>query len=140
MKINITDFIRNHKAFIAYGLISVFVTVIDIVVCRFCEQFTTPVIANTIGVIVGFIIQYFLTARHVYNTKSMKSFLLFFFTFLLNLLMANVIVFVSRTYLFDNSASNTAFLISKAASIVFPFFITYYLRKNVMPSRRENNE
>ena len=140
MKNGIKDFIENHKAFTAYGFISVLVTVIDIIVCRFCERFTTPVIANTVGVITGFIIQYFLTARHVYNTKSMKSFLVFFLTFLLNLAMANGIVYLFRTFLFDNSSSGTAFLISKAASIVFPFFITYFIRKKVMPSGRDNNE
>lgn len=131
------DLIVKHKAFLMYGIISVFVTVIDVIVCRLCEKFATPVIANTIGVITGFIIQYFLTARHVYNTKSIKSFIIFLATFLLNLLMANGIVYVCRTFIFDNSTTNFAFLVSKAASIVFPFFITYFIRKLVMPSKEE---
>ena len=123
-----------------YGIISVFVTFVDVIVCRLCEQLTTPVIANTIGIVTGFIIQYFLTARHVYNTKSTKSFVLFLATFFLNLLMANGIVYVCRTYIFDNSTDSIPFLISKAASIVFPFFITYFIRKKIMPSKENNNE
>lgn len=133
--------IQKHKAFIRYGLISAFVTVIDVIVCRVCEQFTQVVIANTIGVVTGFIIQYFLTAKYVYNTRSKKSFLIFLATFFLNLLMANAIVFVLRTFVFNGSTERIPFLVSKAASIVFPFFISYYIRKRVMPSKEaEENE
>ena len=120
-----------------YGLISVFVTVIDVVVCRICERFVPIVAANTIGVVTGFIIQYFLTAKHVYNSRSKKSFVLFLATFFLNLLMANAIVFVFRNYVFNGSDGRMPFLVSKGASIVFPFFITYYIRKRIMPSKDE---
>lgn len=136
----IKSIVLNHKAFIMYGTISVFVTVIDVAVCRLCERFAVPVVANTIGVITGFIIQYFLTARHVYNTKSMKSFELFLATFLLNLLIANGIVYVCRTFIFDNSANSIPFFISKAASIVLPFFIIYFIRKKIMPTKENDSE
>ena len=130
----------NHKAFFMYGLISVFVTLVDIVVCRICERFTDPVIANTIGVVVGFIIQYFLTACHVYNFKSIKSFALFFVTFLLNLSMANGIIYLMRMIVFEGSTREAAFLISKIASIVFPFFLVYFIRKKIMPAEENENE
>jgi len=130
----IKETIHKHKRFIMYGLISVFVTVIDVIVCRVCERFSPLVVANTIGVVTGFIIQYFLTAKHVYNTRSKKSFLLFLATFLLNLLMANGIVFVLRELVFKGSTELIPFFVSKGASIVFPFFITYYIRKKIMPS------
>ncbi len=136
----IKNLIIDHKAFLMYGIISVFVTIVDVVVCRLCEHFLSPVVANTIGVVTGFIIQYFLAARHVYNTKSMKSFIIFLATFFLNLLMANGIVYVCRSIIFDNSTDNISFLVSKAASIVFPFFITYFIRKKLMPSEEKNNE
>lgn len=132
---------QKHKTFIMYGLISVFVTVIDVVVCRLCERFTLIVVANTIGVVTGFIIQYFLTARHVYKTMSRKSFVIFFATFLLNLAMANGIVYLFREIIFNGSRESVPFLVSKAASIVIPFFITYYIRKKLMPSKdKETNE
>ena len=132
---------QKHKSFIMYGLISVFVTVIDVVVCRLCERFIPVVAANTAGVITGFIIQYFLTARHVYKTMSRKSFVIFFATFLLNLAMANGIVYALREFVFKGSKETVPFLVSKAASIVFPFFITYYIRKKLMPSKdKETNE
>lgn len=137
----------EHKAFIMYGLISVIVTVIDVIVSRVSEKAfalfidnvaIVPVVANTLGVIVGFIIQYFLTARHVYNTQSIKSFSIFLATFFVNLLLATAIIFLFRTYVFGNSEGTIAFLVSKGASIVFPFFATYFIRKRLMPKDEES--
>ena len=119
----------EHKSFIIYGFISVLVTVIDVITCRICELFFRPVFSNTLGVLVGFIIQYILTSRHVYNSKNLRTFIVFLLTFFIGLILANTIVFASRTYLFNNSESEISFLVSKGFSIVLPFFVTYYLRK-----------
>ena len=118
--------VKTHKAFILYGLISVFVTVVDVIVSRLSEYVFDPVVANTIGVVTGFIIQYFLTARHVYNTNNLKAFSVFFGTFLIGLVLANAIVYVCRSYLFGGSDSSMAFL-----------FFTYFLRKKLMPTGGE---
>ena len=146
LKDQITSYIRAHKAFVMYGLISVFVTVIDVAVTGCAELVLSayvlngsisravPVIANTIGVVTGFIIQYFLTARHVYNVTSAKSFAIFLGTFFMNLFFANGIIYIFRSLIFKNSNDLTVFLISKAASIVLPFFITYFIRKHLMPT------
>lgn len=152
IKQKITSLFHEHKAFIMYGLISVFVTVIDVVVTA-CAEFllssfvfsasnsgTVPVLSNTIGVVTGFIIQYFLTARHVYNVSSIKSFAIFLGTFFINLLFANTVIYIFRSLIFKNSSSPTAFLVSKAASIVLPFFITYFIRKFLMPTGEEEKE
>ena len=125
--------IRMHKAFILYGLISVFVTLIDIAVCRICETWISSVAANTVGVIIGFIIQYFLTARHVYNKNNSKSFIVFLWTFVVGLIFANTIVYVFREFVFGGSDGRLAFLVSKGFSIVLPFFLMYFLRKKYMP-------
>lgn len=118
-----------HKSFIWYGLISVFVTVIDIAVSRLSESFVNTVVANTIGVVVGFIVQYYLTSRHVYNSKNVRTFTIFLLTFFIGLFLANLIVYFSRYYLFGGSEGIIAFLVSKGLSIVLPFFVMYYLRK-----------
>ena len=52
----IKKFITERKTFVTYFLISVLVTVIDVIVSRVCEIWFKEVIANTIGVVVGFII------------------------------------------------------------------------------------
>lgn len=142
----IKSLLIEHKGFLAYGIISVAVTVIDVIVSRVSEDLfgmvvdsvaAVPVVANAMGVVTGFIIQYFLTAKFVYNTKSTKSFVVFLATFFLNLLLATTIVFIFRTVIFDNSDSMIAFLISKGASIVLPFFVTYFIRKKIMPTEQE---
>lgn len=127
-KISKTLYCR-FRSFLRYGMISVFVTIIDVLVSRVSEITFDPVVANTIGVIVGFIIQYFLTAQHVYNNKDLRTFIVFLLTFFIGLILANVIVFFSRNFLFVDMETNLAFLISKGFSIVVPFFITYFIRK-----------
>lgn len=132
--------IRQHKSFLLYGMISVFVTVIDVATCRVCENWLSPVTANTVGVVTGFLIQFFLTSRHVYHKQNGKSFLVFLWTFFVGLLFANSIVYLSRTYLFHGSDSGLAFLVSKGFSIVLPFFLMYFLRKRFMPSAERGED
>ncbi len=130
--------ILSHKAFLLYGIISVFVTLIDVLTCRICEIWISSVTANTVGVITGFVIQYFLTARHVYNKNNIKSFIVFLWTFFVGLIFANSIVYVFRTFVFSGSDSSLAFLVSKGFSIVLPFFLMYFLRKKFMPVANNN--
>ena len=76
--------ITEHKSFVTYFLISVLVTVIDVIVSRISEIWFKEVIANTIGVVVGFIIQYILCSHKVYKSKSIKTLVIFFVTWLLH--------------------------------------------------------
>ncbi len=125
--------LKQHRAFIIYGLISVFVTLIDIAVCRIGEIVFSSVVANTIGVITGFIIQYLLTVRHIYNKNNYKSFFVFLWTFFVGLIFANAIVYLFRVFVFNGADHAFAFLVSKGVSIVLPFFLMYFLRKKFMP-------
>ena len=128
-KKSIADIINQHKAFVNYFLISVFVTVIDIVVSRLLESVTTEVVANTIGVITGFIIQYVLCTRKVYAGSDAHTAFVFFLTWLLGLALADGIVYLMRVQLFNRAEGFIYFMIAKLASIAVPFFITYFLRK-----------
>lgn len=126
--------------FVYYFLISCFVTIVDIIVCRASENYTNIVAANTIGVITGFAIQFCMTTRYVYGKRNIKSFIVFLLTFFIGLALANIIVYFSRNYLFNGSPTTNAFLISKGISIVVPFFVMYYLRKKWMPKGQEKSE
>ncbi len=119
----------KYKAFILYSAISVFVTFLDVFLCRLSELVFSPVVSNTIGVVSGFILQYFLTSRHVYNSRNIKTFVIFLLTFFIGLILANSIVWICREILFEGDNTNVAFLISKGASVVLPFFVMYYIRK-----------
>lgn len=126
----VREYIKQHRAFVIYLTISVAVTLVDVTVSRVGEFFISNlVVTNTLGVVIGFIIQYFLTARHVYNSQNIRTLVIFFATFLMGLVLANGIVYLSREFLFHNSESFWAFAVSKGFSIVIPFFFMYYLRK-----------
>lgn len=126
---NIKKALNEHKSFIKYFLISVFVTLVDIVV-SFGSEFLVPLVwANSIGVITGFIIQYFMTSKYVYNKKNIKVFLKFFATFLIGFILADLIIYLFRVIIFKNSTKLIVFIISKGFSIVIPFFVMYFIRK-----------
>lgn len=120
-----------------YFLISVFVTLVDIVVSRVSERFVDVVIANTIGVVTGFVIQYFLCTKKVYAGSSVKTAVIFFITWLFGLGLANLIVYLVRVQLFDNREGLIYYLIGKGASIAIPFFITYFIRKKLIPAKKD---
>ena len=133
MSEGIKKFITERKTFITYLLISVLVTIIDVIVSRICEIWFEEVIANTVGVVVGFIIQYILCSHKVYRSKTIKTLIIFFVTWLLALGLADLIVYVVREKIFSGDDGLIAFLVAKGASIVIPFFITYFVRKALIP-------
>lgn len=124
------NIINEHKSFVKYFMISVFVTVIDIFVSWLTEIWVPVIYANSIGIITGFIVQYFMTSKYVYNKKNMKVFLKFFVTFLIGFVLADLIVYIFRVMIFENSDKLIVFMISKGFSIVIPFFVMYFIRKN----------
>ncbi|CDF12058.1 predicted membrane protein [Mycoplasma sp. CAG:776] len=123
------NIINEHKSFVKYFMISVFVTVIDIFVSWLTEIWVPVIYANSIGIITGFIVQYFMTSKYVYNKKNMKVFLKFFVTFLIGFVLADLIVYIFRVMIFENSNKLIVFMISKGFSIVIPFFVMYFIRK-----------
>lgn len=132
----ISQWIKAHKAFVSYFLISVFVTLVDVVVSRVCERFVDVVIANSIGVVTGFVIQYFLCTRKIYK-GSIRSAVIFFVTWLFGLGLANLIVYVVRVLIFNNREGLIYYLIGKGASIAIPFFILYFIRKKLIPAKKD---
>ncbi|MCL2106501.1 MAG: GtrA family protein [Oscillospiraceae bacterium] len=129
MTAKIICWIKTHRAFCVYFIISCFVTLLDMAVSRLGELLLPLVAANTAGVVTGFATQYFLTSRKVYNNKNLATFAKFLLTFLFGLLLANGIVYACREWIFHGSDSAFAFLASKGASIAAPFFLLYFIRK-----------
>ena len=125
---------NRHKLLITYGMISVFVLVIDVIISYSMEYVTTEVIANTTGVVAGFIIQYFLVSKKVFNSSNLRTFIIFLITFLFSLMLADGIVFCCRTIFFKDAEPTFAFFISKGFSIVIPFFLIYYIRLKLIPA------
>ena len=129
------DLLKRHKAFIWYFSISVIATVVDVVVSRLSERIFPIVIANTMGVVAGFILQYFLCTAKVYAGSSKRTALIFLVTWFGALLLADGIVYVVREVIFDNMDGLFYYLIGKGCSIAIPFFITYFIRKKLIPAK-----
>lgn len=119
-----------HPAFSRYFMISVFVTLLDTAVSRISELFAPLIVANSMGIIIGFLTQYVLASRHVYNNKDVATFIKFLLTFCFGFSLANGIVYVSRVIIFSGSEAFIVFLVSKGFSIVIPFFAMYYIRRS----------
>ncbi|MCD2346181.1 GtrA family protein [Clostridium guangxiense] len=115
-----------------YLFYSTIVTVIDFFVVWALTNFLNVnlIYANTIAVILGFIIHYILASKSVFNTGyGIKGFTVYILTFILGLICADVLIYVSYEYLFYFMENNIKLLLSKGVSIVGPFFIMYFIRK-----------
>ncbi len=144
--------ISEHKGFVNYFLISCFVTVLDIAVSFGLEKCLVAffevdaskaaLAGNAVGVVTGFIVQYFLCTKKVYAGSNAKTLVIFFLTWLLSLGLAEGIIYVVRTLIFKDAEGIIYFIIGKAFSIIIPFFFTYFLRKALIPSKSDdiNNE
>ncbi|MBR4495338.1 MAG: hypothetical protein IKP14_11600, partial [Clostridiales bacterium] len=82
-----------------------------------------------------FVLQYFLCTAKVYAGSTKKTAAIFFVTWLGALLLADGIVYVVRSIIFDNADGILYYLIGKGCSIAIPFFITYFIRKKLIPAK-----
>jgi len=141
----------RHRQLLTYGFISGVVTLLDMVVSFSAERLLVAAgvfpavvwfwrwdfkgatvcaaVGNTVGVLTGFITQYFWSARRVFNSRNPRTFAIYLVTFGLGLLLQDGIVAGSRAWLFASSNAFVPFLVSKGLSIVIPFFLLYYVRK-----------
>lgn len=119
----IRNFFTNKKLMM-YIIISFITLFVDMVITISMHNIIEDImLTNSIGVISGFLVQYILNTKLVFQTQfNYKSFQIYLLTFLLGMILANLILSISYE-LFQFS-----FLISKCFSIVIPFFIMYYLR------------
>lgn len=128
----ILDLIKKYRKLISYGFYSVVVTIIDVfIVWVLNKKFNINlVLANTIGVVTGSIIQYFSVVGNVFEKKvELKSFLIFFGTFLVGLFLADLTIYIADKALTNHFNDSITFILAKSMSIVLPFFIMYGLRK-----------
>ena len=140
----IKTWINDHKGFVNYFLISCFVTLLDIAVSFVTEKGLTAasvdpskasLAGNALGIIVGFIVQYFLCTKKVYAGSSARTLIIFFLTWAIGFAFAEGIIYVIRTLIFHDAEGILYFLIAKFFSIALPFFLTYFLRKILIPAK-----
>ena len=128
------NLLKKYKKIIVFGIISIFVTIIDIIITYIFKSFFSLVVANSVGVISGAIVQYLLNSKLVFHVeeKKSKNLLIYICTFVFGLIIANLIIYYSNEVLVSYFASEKiCFLISKSLSIIIPFFGLYIIRKKL---------
>jgi putative flippase GtrA len=117
---------------IRYLLYSILVTLLDIAIAWILYRpiHMNILIANTAGVVAGFIVHYLLASKTEFDTEyGVSGFTIYLGTFVLGLAMADGLIYLGRYYLFSALQIDISFFLSKGLSIVIPFFSLYYLRK-----------
>jgi hypothetical protein len=115
-----------------YLFYSVIVSIVDICTVWALVRFSPVhlVVANTIGVVSGFLLHYLLASKSVFHTEyGISGFAIYLGTFLLGLIFANWLIYASYYYVFTAYSTDLRILLSKGVSVAVPFFALYYLRK-----------
>jgi len=124
--------LKGKIAIANYFFYSVIVTVVDTGIVWALVRFSSVhlVTANTIGVVTGFLLHYLLASKTVFDTEyGIAGFVIYLATFLIGLVLANWLIFMSYNYVFHAFALDLRILMSKGVSVAIPFFAMYYIRK-----------
>ncbi len=124
--------LKDKFALSKYFLYSVIVAVIDTIIVWLLtrQNLTHLVMANTIGVSIGFVLHYLLSSKSVFKTRySVIGFIIYLGTFFVGLFAANWLIYVSYQYIFVDYMMDLRILLSKGVSIIVPFFLMYFLRR-----------
>ena len=124
----VKNILYRYRSIFRYAIYSVIVTIIDgsIVYLLLGNLSINIIIANTVGVVAGFLIHYCISIENVFAMKPDKIvFFVYLGTFLIGLVLADYIIWLSYEVI------KFGFLASKGASIVIPFFAIYGTRKAI---------
>lgn len=124
------DLIKKYSRFLKYGIISVIITIIDVIVVRLLYLNDIKLVyANTAGMITGSIVQFILNSKFTFKNEINLKYLIYHFgTFLFGVWLANTIIDFSYNLLLKNISEVFSFYIAKGLSIILPFFVLYFIR------------
>lgn len=128
----IKNLYKKFSKLFNYFFFSVLSTILDVIIVwvtfHICRIDLT--VSNTLGVVSGFFVSYFLSIKTVFNTRhGISSFIIYILTSLIGLITANYLISTAYALSAPYCPELFAFLLSKGISIVFPFFIMYFMRK-----------
>ena len=123
--------IRRHRELLLYALVSILSAVLDTAVAWFLFSALGQniLLANTAGVILGFLLHYLAASRSVFKAGyGLRGFAVYLGTFLLGLGLADLLVWSAYRLTRPLLPEGVSFVLSKGVSVVLPFFVLYYLR------------
>lgn len=134
MRSLIISLYQKFEKLFTYLFFSMLSTIVDVTVVwiTFHIMHIDLAVANTIGVVSGFFIGYFLSLKRVFNTRqSLGAFAVYVGTSGIGLILANYLITTAYDFSIAYCPEWFAFLFSKGVSVVFPFFVMYLMRKYI---------
>lgn len=122
------EILSKYRRIFRYGINSIIVTIFDtiIVFLLFSYLGVNLIVSNSIGILVGFLIHYYISIKTVFAMESNRiAFIVYLGSSLIGLVVADYIILTFYEML------GFSLLLSKIASIVIPFFIIYNIRKTI---------
>ena len=129
---SIKNLYYKFNKILKYFFFSVLSTILDVIIVWIAFHIfnISLTLSNTLGVLSGFFVSYFLSIKTVFNTQhDISSFAIYILTSLIGLVFANYLISAAYAFSIPYCPEWFAFLFSKGVSIVFPFFIMYFMRK-----------
>lgn len=120
-----------------YFMVSCLVSVIDFFISNLLYKVVNLnyLTACNIGIILGFVVQYFICTKYVFKTQiTISSIIVFLATFFVGIALADGTMWSSYRLLY------LSFFISKILSMGLPFFITYFIRKALLGVKMPKEE
>ncbi len=129
--------IKKYSKIIKYGMFSVLSLIVDttVFVILFNYVDMSLIVSNTTAMCIGFVVQFVLASKRVFGVDiNVKTLAVYVLTTLIGFAIANITIYISFFYVFENKD-----LVSKFASVVVPFFVMYFLRKYIFNKWFINN-
>lgn len=120
------------KQLISYFMVTIVISLVDMTLSIFLFHIMecSVLVATNIGIIIGFILQYNLTMRYAFRSKtSIRTLVIFLLTWGIGVVVANVSIYLTM------ECVGLSFGMSKVVSMGASFFITYSMRKKYIEKR-----
>lgn len=124
--------LQQYIKIIQYLFYSILSTILDtcIVWITFHIANINLSVANTLGILAGFILSYVLSIKKVFETQhSSHAFIIYLSTSILGMILANYLITSTYNLSIAYFSEGVAFILSKGVSVVLPFFFMYFMRK-----------
>lgn len=119
----------TNTSIFRYFIVSCLVSIFDFIIAYilFKVLMIHYLMACNLGIVGGFLLQYYLCVSYVFEKSSfLNSFTIFLATFIFGFILADITMWISYNLM------EFSFIVSKGLSMVIPFFLTYLFRKGLM--------
>ncbi len=132
MKVLMIKLFQRFQRILQYLFYSILSTILDVIVVwiAFHMAEVDLAVANTMGIITGFLLSYVLSVKTVFDTRhDISAFAVYLSTSAVGMLLADGLIVTAYELSIPYCPKHFAFLLSKGVSVVLPFFLMYFMRK-----------